>query len=287
MRWKSVVLAGVLSPAVAGCTLANNTARNVINEPHVVWSQHAIEHDLRRQARVAFQEVCGEYPDRAFSDPFREGFIDGYVDYLDRGGNGSMPAVPPVRYTRHPRYYTEEGQCLIKEWFLGFKYGQEVAIATGRRQYLTVPVLLPEPPPQPPHFNVQPASGTPPMMPPPRPPGGSDEPPVVAPVPPPPAPTAPKPTGPAPGVLPTPRSLPRPSSRPPAARPDPLPTLPPEQEPDRLPAPAVPLPVAGAGADLPAIPTVPTPPPADDAPVLPPNHVTPPPLPPNHPRPRN
>jgi hypothetical protein len=285
MRWKSVAFAGVISPAVAGCNLAHLTARNLVNEPHVVWTQHAIEHDLRRQARAAFQEVCGEYPDRAFSDPFRDGFTDGYVDYLDRGGNASMPAVPPSRYTRHPRYYTEEGQCLVKEYFLGFKYGQEVAIATGRRQYLTVPVLLPQPPVVPPVFNVQPAPGTAPMMPPPRPPGGSDAPPIGGAIPPP-APTPPKPAGPAPGVLPTPRSLPRPAPRPPATKPDPLPV--PPADPDRLPAPAVPLPVAGAGADLPAIPVIPTPPaPADEAPVLPPNHVLPPPLPPNHPRPRN
>ena len=110
-------------------------------------------------------------PSTPTSSLYRDGFIDGYVDYLDRGGNGSLPAVPPAKYTRHKKYFTENGQCLAKEYFLGFKHGQEVAIATGRRQFLTVPVLLPQPQPVPPAFNVQPAGETaaPPMMQPPKP----------------------------------------------------------------------------------------------------------------------
>ena len=70
----------------------------------------------------------------------------------------SLPAVPPAKYTRHKNYFTENGQCLVKEYFLGFKYGQEIAIATGQRQLLTVPVLLPQEPTGPPAFIVTPAA---------------------------------------------------------------------------------------------------------------------------------
>ena len=121
MRWRSVAIVGALWPASSGCNIAYNTGRNVINEPHVVWTQHAIKHELRKAAKAAWETSRFECPEHADSDAFRDGFIDGYVDYLDRGGNASLPAVPPAKYTRHKDYYTENGQCLVKEYFLGFK----------------------------------------------------------------------------------------------------------------------------------------------------------------------
>ena len=123
MRWRSVAIAGALWPAAAGCNIAHNAARNIINEPHVVWTQHAIKHDLKQAAKAAWEASRFECPEHADSAAFRDGFIDGYVDYLDRGGNGSMPAVPPAKYTRHKEYFTENGQCLVKEYFFGFKHG--------------------------------------------------------------------------------------------------------------------------------------------------------------------
>jgi hypothetical protein len=168
MRWRSVAIAGALWPAAAGCNIAHNAARNFINEPHVVWTQHALKHELKSSAKAAWETARFDCPEHADSDAFRDGFIDGYVDYLDRGGNGSLPAVPPAKYTRHKEYFTENGQCLVKEYFLGFKHGQEVAIATGRRPLLTVPVLLPLEPTGPPAFTIAPAGdgGAPPMIPP-------------------------------------------------------------------------------------------------------------------------
>jgi hypothetical protein len=143
MRWKSVALAGAAWPAFAGCSTIHN-ACNFVKDPHSVCAQCEIEHELRKQARDTWQQVQCDYPRRDFSPEFRDGFLDGFVDYIDRGGNGSLPAVPPAKYTRHKKYFTEDGQCRVKDYFLGFKYGQEIAIATGKRQFYTVPVLLPQ-----------------------------------------------------------------------------------------------------------------------------------------------
>lgn len=274
MRWKSVVLAGAFGPAVAGCNVAYNAARNIVNDPHVVMTQQAIGHDLRKAARSAWEEARGQYPH--CTAEFQDGFEDGYVDYLDRGGNGSLPAVPPAKYTRHQKYFTENGHCLLKEYFLGFKYGQEVAIATGRRQFLTVPVLFPPVPPTPPAFDVVPP-GPQPMMTPPKPPPGMVDPlasaakdvPVVV------VPPAP---GPAPvlQLRPPARRL---AKDPPPPEFDPVPKPAPDQ--DRLPAPTPPLPVPSASSVPPMAPVT------NPIPVLPPNHTVPPPLPPNHPQPRN
>ncbi|MBA4062923.1 MAG: hypothetical protein C0501_04290 [Isosphaera sp.] len=244
MRWKKVALAGALGPAAAGCHLAGLTARHPAHDPPAAPA--GLAHDLRADARAAWREVRAEYPRRAFSAEFRDGFLDGYVDYLDRGGDGVLPAVPPARYTQHKKYFTPDGQCLVKEYFLGFKYGQDVAVATGKRQYLTVPVLLPQ----------HPADAPPVVYTPPR---------VVT-------PTAPQPT-----PMPTPTPPPGPGSDSPP-RPAAAPPAPPVvgASGTRLPPPP---------PEVPALPDhVPTPPVRDELPIIVlPTHADPPIVLPSHP----
>jgi hypothetical protein len=281
MRWKAMALAGAAWPAVAGCNIAQNAARNIVNEPHVVRTQRAIEHDLRKDARAAWREVRADYPRHAFTAEFRDGFLDGYVDYLDRGGNGSLPAVPPAKYTRHAKYYTENGQCLVKDYFLGFQYGQEIAIATGKRQFLTVPVLLPQEPTGPPAFAIEPgpaAHALPPPMPVPAPPHFGNLPAR------PPQAVAPAAGPPHPAERERPATLPPPRPLPPAVAAGPNP--PPVVEIPALPAsvpvsvPRLPAPPRG----VPELPDyVPTPPAHDELPVVPPVHTPPPVVPPSHP----
>lgn len=142
MGWKRVAWAGCLIPALGGCHVACHTTQGLVTDKLAAHTQKAIDHEIRKSAREAWREVRCQYARRAFTAEFRDGFLDGYSDYLDRGGDAQPPAVPPVRYTRHHKYFTPEGHALIRDYFLGFKYGVDVAIATGRRQYLTVPVLL-------------------------------------------------------------------------------------------------------------------------------------------------
>lgn len=282
MRWKSVLLVGALGPASVGCNLARLASHNIVNEPLVNHTQHVIHRDLRHEANATWREVRTQYPRRAFTAEFRDGFTDGYVDYLDRGGNGSIPAVPPNKYVRHARYFTEEGQCRVKDYFLGFKYGQEIAIATGKRQFLTVPVLLPQQGDCPPAFTIIPAPGAVPS--------GELRQPTPVPIPtPPPAPTP----------VPTPQRFPNPAAKgepPVAASPAP-------PEPNRLPAPnplvpvpekpAVKAPTEAPPISVPTVklpappaevpefpPYIPTPPVTDDLPVIPPIHAEPPVVPP-------
>lgn len=158
-----VAMALLLPLLATGCNIAHEALRNLHHEPRLLWTQWAITHRLQQQAREAWESIQGEFPDCA--PEFREGFLDGYVDYLDRGGPAHLPAVPPSKYTRHPRYFTPEGHARLQQYFLGFQLGQQQAIASGQRRYLTVPVLLPSPPPEPPPFRLaQPSasSNTPP-----------------------------------------------------------------------------------------------------------------------------
>lgn len=284
MRWKTVALAGALGPTAIGCGLAQSTTRTVVNEICVGKTQHCVHRDLKKEAAGIWKEIRCQYPRRAFTAEFHDGFVDGYVDYLDRGGNASIPAVPPSKYTRHKKYYTENGQCLLKDYFLGFKYGQEIALATGKRQFLTVPVLLPDRPPEPPRFTIEPrgdAGTLPPPMPVPTPPPGTI---------PPPAPT------PTPTPVPTPPQFPSaPSTTLPAQSP-PLPTIPeapagaerPASVPVVVPvAPPLPVPLPklpAPPAEVPELPEyIPTPPITDELPVVPPHTGELPVVPPSHP----
>jgi hypothetical protein len=138
MHAKSVAWALCLLPALTGC----GTVHNLTTEACLAHTQRALERDLRQDAHVAWQCVRDQHPRRAFTDEFREGFLDGFVDYLDRGGAAAPPAVPPVKYVKKKHYFTPEGHCLINDYYLGFKYGVDVAVASGKRQYLTVPVLV-------------------------------------------------------------------------------------------------------------------------------------------------
>lgn len=265
MRWKRVVWAGWLAPALGGCHTPGVPGGPELPSGALVGhTQAAIEHRIRGDAREAWKAVRAEYPRRCFSAEFRDGFLDGYADHLDRGGDGTPPPTPPLRYTRHARYFTPEGHVLLKDYFLGFKYGADVAAATGQRQFLTVPVLVPDGVPAP-------------------------APVPVAEVVTPPAPTPAPAPAPLPQAVPPPRPVPLP---PPAPKSD-RPVVPPLSKFPDTAAPAVTVPVSVPAVRLPeppaAVPSlpahVPTPPVTDELPVFRPEHDPPPPLPVEHPEP--
>jgi hypothetical protein len=316
MRWKRIGLAGLLAPALAGCHVCCPDARDLLAEKLTVCGEAAVTHELRQDAKCAWREVRTQYPRRMFSEEFRDGFLDGYTDYLDRGGSATLPAVPPAYLTRNKKYYTPEGQARLKDYFLGFQYGMDVAIATGCRQFLTVPVLLPQKEPCAPAFAVQPGGVPAAVVVPERPPA------VVVPADP--RPSAPSPLGPPKPLTETPRPMPGPEATgpkppltvaaadpnrskfgplaprrpgsdvglPPQNPPLPIPFKPmptsavvdPAAAPDsKFGAPAVSVKLPAPPPEVPTLPEgVPTPPVRDDLPVLAPNHGMPPALPANH-----
>lgn len=81
-----------------------------------------------------------------YSVDYGLGFKDGFVDFLDAGGNGSPPPVPPRRYLTF-RFQTPEGYQAINDWFAGFRHGAAVAAESGYRQYIIAPSQLSPPVP--------------------------------------------------------------------------------------------------------------------------------------------
>ena len=143
MRWGTLLMAaGFLTPT--GCQLARNVVHNLANESAEQWDERKLSRQLRAEARAAWATYC-QQSGGAFSADFADGFQDGYADHLESGGNGRPPAVPPLRYRRRDSL-TPEGHARIHDYFAGFKAGLDAAAASGRRQFLTVPVLVSDAP---------------------------------------------------------------------------------------------------------------------------------------------
>jgi hypothetical protein len=240
MRWPVTLFALGLIP-LAGCHLANMAAHNAWNEPVEYLDQQALNARLKGDARKALRDVQDRLGPRAFGDDFGDGFIDGYVDYLEHGGQSLPPAVPPLKY-RRSRFMNPDGHARIHEYFAGFQQGADTACHSGERSYLTVPVLLPEPPQeQPPNVKQSPKEDCAPNSPENKPTTPKSEPLAtprtepglptpVRPVDPLPPPVAPKPETkpPVPDVPKVPMTMPTPSVEPGT------PKLPPPPDPPKL-----------------------------------------------------
>jgi hypothetical protein len=137
MRWTSAAWVSCLLPVLAGCNTARHAVQYVTQtvtpDTGAPRAPRAGAEDLRRDAQTAWETVRSQHPKRALSDEFRDGFVDGYSDFLARGGAAQPAAVPPVPYERYKKYFGPDGHSLVRDYYLGFQYGIDVAGATGRR----------------------------------------------------------------------------------------------------------------------------------------------------------
>jgi hypothetical protein len=93
---------------------------------------------LRSHAKEAFDQRIAE-SGSAFSKPFYEGFLEGFIDYVEAGGTGEPPYLPPFRY-RLSEHRTTEGHAAIQDWYAGFRQGAAAARASGLRELNCVPL---------------------------------------------------------------------------------------------------------------------------------------------------
>jgi hypothetical protein len=130
-----------------GCSFVCNIERNLWQEPKVALDGKVILKRHERLGRMAWDEMVAQYGCQ-FSEDYRVGFIDGFVDYLTYGGTNKegdgevpvVPAVPPFPY-RRGKAMSPEGQKAAEDWFVGFRHGSATALASGLRQLVTVPVF--------------------------------------------------------------------------------------------------------------------------------------------------
>src|SRR5262245_29130793 len=114
----------VLGPCSSGCTVAWDVARTTTVEP--VHYATNIEHGkicvhAHQAAKKAWQEIEGS---KAFGKDYEIGFKDGFADYLQYGGNGEPPSIPPRCYWKEDSI---PGRQAGLEWSAGFRHGASVA----------------------------------------------------------------------------------------------------------------------------------------------------------------
>ena len=146
--WREILILVCLG-SLAGCSLQRTTAHNLGFEHHLRRGDNSLEREIRADAHAALRQLCGKHDRKSFSQEYELGFSDGYFDFLDRGGPVQPPPLPPTSL-RRKKYLTAEGQAKVRDYFLGFQYGGQIAESTGRREFLTVPIVLSEAPVPPP-----------------------------------------------------------------------------------------------------------------------------------------
>jgi hypothetical protein len=127
-----------LCTLTSGCGMYEYLVINLWEGPINCFDEGNQRRRTREQAEEALGEYLGHHPEHPYSDEFADGFVAGFRSFLDYGGEGQPPPVPPWRY-RHTRDLTPEGKPMVQEWFVGYRQGAAAARASGLRQFNVVP----------------------------------------------------------------------------------------------------------------------------------------------------
>ena len=97
--------------------------------------------DLARCALAEAQSRARAELDDYYCEPFsadeQEGFLDGFVDYLDAGGTGNPPPLPPRRYWK-AKHENPNGNCAVQDWYRGYARGVAAAQVSGYREMVLI-----------------------------------------------------------------------------------------------------------------------------------------------------
>jgi hypothetical protein len=96
-----------------------------------------IRAEARNAAEKAWQEIDGG---QTYCKDYQLGFKEGFADYLQYGGNGEPPSIPPRQYWKKDSI---AGRQLGMEWSAGFRTGAAAAKRTGLRDLIVVPLTGP------------------------------------------------------------------------------------------------------------------------------------------------
>jgi hypothetical protein len=143
MRLGNVFLLLGLCVADTGCsTFWENSVRNLVEFNIEKGDSLRVilrDRQLAENAWHAFQE---RNPEHEFPIDYARGFKAGFIDYLEFGGNGEPPPVPPFRYRLSP-YQTPQGYQAILSWYAGFRHGSGEANLSGIRNTIVLPLSSP------------------------------------------------------------------------------------------------------------------------------------------------
>jgi hypothetical protein len=93
---------------------------------------------IRQRAREAWKSVCQASPDHPYSSDYADGFEAGFRDFVEAGGTGEPPGMPPPCYRLSCN--AGPGRQALLDWYAGFRHGAAVARENGLRQAILIPV---------------------------------------------------------------------------------------------------------------------------------------------------
>src|SRR5262249_55924719 len=131
-----------LCVVASGCGLVGRATHNLTYETRCCLDRAHEAKRNRRWVAEAWAHGCADGGPR--SGDYAQGFADGFLDYLEAGGSGEPPVLPPRRYWGSA-YQTPVGRQLVDEWFAGFRHGAAVARDAGYRDLVTLPTSFGRP----------------------------------------------------------------------------------------------------------------------------------------------
>jgi hypothetical protein len=135
---KKLFFAVALVLVAPGCTQIYLGVQNTCYEAQYYYHIKCSEARHRAMAK----EVLAHCEDRkSASHDYKCGFVHGYAGYLDLGGTGMPPPVPPQHFwTDH--YFNPDHYQAMCDWYEGHRDGVTAAVQSGCRSYELVPSPL-------------------------------------------------------------------------------------------------------------------------------------------------
>lgn len=134
-----------LCVALSGCTISDNFTKTLFVEPWQYCDYFDAQRAHARHCRLAkdaWSTIRQKKAMKRVSHDYARGFREGFTDFLDAGGTGQPPPLPPRRYW-NDRYASPSGRQAVQDWFAGFRYGAAMARASGAREFAMVPLSTP------------------------------------------------------------------------------------------------------------------------------------------------
>jgi hypothetical protein len=139
MRAKRFVSVLVLCTLATGCNVYKYSLCNMLTTPTSTGNECCNLTQNRHAANAAWKDEQGRACAEAnYSRDYERGYKDGYADFLDYGGTGLPPAMPPFCY-RMTGYQTPDGHRAIEDYNAGFAHGASAARASGLRSLKVLP----------------------------------------------------------------------------------------------------------------------------------------------------
>jgi hypothetical protein len=139
-----------LGVLVCGCQVIGDAVHNLAFETCLCTDNVVAKAYYEKMATATLSKWQATHRAPKNAQDFSHGFKDGFADYMESGGPGGAPPVPPQRYWM-TAYQTPAGRQATEAWFAGFKEGAAAAKAMGARNLVVIPVKCDPPgPPGPP-----------------------------------------------------------------------------------------------------------------------------------------